>query len=535
MSDASKLNAIATAGHTLERAGWAARSYGTYSAEDVNRIVRTVADTAHAHAKKYAEWAVRETGFGVVEHKVIKNIACSRGIVETYAGHDFVTPRVDQQRKIVEVPRPAGVILAITPSTNPVASVYFKVLLALMTRNAVVISPHPMAQQCCNDAAQMLARAAVEAGAPDGIVQHVAEPTIPLVEALMADRRTNVILATGGTEVVRSAHRSGNPAIGVGPGNVPVLVDATADLRQAAKRLVDSKAFDNSVLCTNESVLIIEDSVADKFVREMERAGAFMLDADAAQRLRNYMFPFGKLNVDVVGKDASWIAEQAGFRAGPNTRVLVAPFDVAIPEEPLTHEKLSPVLGMIRVPNVTQGITTARAIVRIAGAGHSAAIHSTSPEAVMEYAAQVPVLRVVVNVGNSTGSSGLDTNLAPTMTIGTGFVGRSSLGENLQPKHLVNWSRIAYASSPTEVMPSFAGLSPWVDHHGSVPSYPYASNDEARSPLARGSEKSERFDALATRVASQLGESAATPGNDQQFREEIRRLVVEELSQLMKG
>jgi acyl-CoA reductase-like NAD-dependent aldehyde dehydrogenase len=326
--------------------------------------------------------------------------------------------------------------------------------------------------------------------------------------------------------VVRAAYGSGNPAIGVGPGNVPVLVDGTADLRAAAHRLVESKAFDNSVLCTNESVLIVEDSIADRFVRELERAGAGMLGADDAQRLRDFMFPYGRLNVEVVGKDAAWIAQQAGFRVGPRTKVLVAPFDVAVPEEPLTHEKLSPVLGMIRVPNPAAGIATARAIVRIAGAGHSAAIHSTNPATVMQYAADVPVLRVSVNVGNSTGSSGLDTNLAPTMTVGTGFVGRSALGENLQPKHLVNWTRIAYNNDPAEVMPTYAGLSPWRDHHSPVPPYPLASNDQRAIVLP--------VDAVVDRLAARAPASGASV-DDAVFREQVRRLVVEELSNLTKG
>ena len=258
---------IAAAGHMLERAAWAARAFATYSSNDVDRIVRAVADAAHSAAHKYAEWAVRETGFGVVEHKVRKNEACSRGIVETYAGHDYVSPRVRPDYKIIEVPRPAGVVLALTPSTNPIATLNFKILLSLMTRNAIVISPHPMAKECSADAADRLVQAAVAAGAPDGIIQCVAEPTIPLVEALMADVRTKVIVATGGTGVVRAAYSSGNPAIGVGPGNVPVLVDATADLKLAASRIVESKAFDNSVLCTNESVLIVEESVAAPLVR----------------------------------------------------------------------------------------------------------------------------------------------------------------------------------------------------------------------------------------------------------------------------
>lgn len=520
--------APAAAGHMLERARWAARAFSSYTAADVERIVRAVADAAFANAERYAEWAVTETGFGVVEHKTRKNEISSRGVLDTYAGQDFVTPRLRVEDKIVEVPRPAGVVLALTPSTNPVSTVFFKVILGLMTRNAVVVSPHPMAKGCCLDAAELLARAAVQAGAPDGVVQCVAEPTIPLIEALMSDVRTNVILATGGTGVVRSAYSSGNPAIGVGPGNVPVLVDATADIKAAARRLVESKAFDNSVLCTNESVLVVEDSVADELAREMERAGAAILNHADTDRLRDYMYPGGRLNVAAIGKDAAVIGQQAGIRVGPKTKVLIAPFDVAIPDEPLTHEKLSPVLGMVRVPDVQSGIATARAIVRIGGAGHSAAIHSTNPTTVMQYTADVPVLRVSVNVGNSTGSSGLDTNLAPTMTIGTGFAGRSSLGENLHPKHLVNWARIAYNADPAEAMPSFDGLNPWRDHRGPVPAYPLASNDD-RAPAGSG------IDAVIERLSARVAPNGSNTGDETAFREQVRRLVIEELSHLIKG
>lgn len=529
--------ATAQAGHMLGLARWASRTYATYSAADVARIVTAVAKSAHEHARHYAEWAVRETGFGVVEHKQRKNEACSLGLVEAYASEDFVSPRTDVDRKILEIPRPAGVVLALTPSTNPIATVYFKVLLALMTRNAVVVSPHPMAKECCADAAATMARAAVESGAPAGIVQCVTEPTIPLVEALMSDVGTNVILATGGTAVVRAAYGSGSPAIGVGPGNVPVVVDATADLRAAAGQLVDSKAFDNSVLCTNESVLIVEDAIGDRLLKELERNGALLLDEASAARLRAFMFPYGQLNVEVVGKSAPWIAQRAGVRAGPRTRVLIAPFDVAVPEEPLTHEKLSPVLGMIRVRDAAEGIATARAVVRIAGSGHSAAIHSTDPETIMEFAASVPVLRVSVNVGNSMGSSGLDTNLAPTMTIGTGFVGRSSLGENLHPKHLVNWVRAAWNSDTSVLMPDFAGMAPWRDHAVPVPPYPVASNNpgalgDPEVPADHGS----RYRTVGLAASGDRARGSANQhAEDDRFREEIRRLVLEELSQLIKG
>jgi acyl-CoA reductase-like NAD-dependent aldehyde dehydrogenase len=542
MSDVAEKAQIAAAGHLLERARWAANAFGDYSSSDVSRIVSAVAEAAYASARRYAEWAVRETGFGVVEDKVRKNEACSRGIVEYYASDDFVSPRLDLPHKIVEVPRPAGVVLALTPSTNPIATLYFKVLLGLMTRNAVLISPHPLAKACCADAADELARAATDAGAPDGIIQVVREPTIPLVESLMADDRTNVILATGGIGVVRAAYGSGNPAIGVGPGNVPVLVDGTADIAAAARLIVESKAFDNSVLCTNESVLIVQDSVADRLASEMQRAGAAILDRPSAERLSEFMFPHSRLNVDVVGKSAGWIAQQAGLRVDPKAKVLVAPFEVAVPEEPLTHEKLSPVLGMIRVTSADRGIETARAVVRIAGAGHSAAIHSNDAATVMRYAARVPVLRVAVNVGNSTGSSGLDTNLAPSMTIGTGFVGRSSLGENLQPKHLLNWTRIAYNAVPGAAMPDFANLSPWHERSGSVPAYPVASNDQLDAHGPRRQLQGPA--ASANGVPVEVSGLSAQPvqdspghvtGEQERFRAEIRRLVLDELSQLMKG
>ena len=445
----------------LQRAHWAATAFAAYDPQRTRRIVEAAADAAYQNAQRYAEWAVKETGMGVVEHKRIKNEACSRGVVDWYAGHDYVSARIDAEARIVELPRPAGVVLALTPSTNPIATVFFKVLLALMTRNAVVVSPHPMAREVSADAVHTLAQAAVAAGAPDGCVQVVEEPTIPLIEALMSDPTTDVILATGGVAVVRAAYRSGNPAIGVGPGNVPVLVDHTADLAAAARRLADSKAFDNSILCTNESCVIVEEPIAAEFERELGRNGAQVLNEADTAAVRDAVYPEGRMSLELVGKDAQTLAAAAGVRVQAQTRVLVTPFPLVVPEEPLAREKLFPLLGLVRVPDARRGIDAALAMLRIGGAGHSAVIHSRDPRTIMAYGAAVKVLRVAVNVGGSTGSAGLDTNLAPTMTIGTGFFGRSSLGENLEPRHLVNWTRIAYTSDPAEVFADFAGLEPW--------------------------------------------------------------------------
>jgi acyl-CoA reductase-like NAD-dependent aldehyde dehydrogenase len=443
----------------LQRARWAASVYAEYDRERTRRVVEAVAEVAYQNAERFGVMAVEETGMGVAEHKRRKNEACSRGIVERYAGEDFVGVQVDAEAKIVAVPKPAGVVLALTPSTNPIATVYFKVLLSLMTRNAVVVSPHPLARRVCAEAVHLLSEAAVAAGAPDGCLQVVEEPTIPLVEALMSDEGVDVIVATGGTAVVRAAYRSGNPSLGVGPGNVPALVDATADVAQAARCLADSKAFDNSILCTNESAAIVEERVADALERELARNGAHVLGEEEAAAVREALYPEGRIATAYAGKDAAALAEAAGIRVPPATRVLVAPFPQVVPEEPLALEKLFPLLGLVRVPDAARGIDAARALLRIGGAGHSAVIHSTDPRTILAYGAAVRVLRVAVNAPGSTGSSGLDTSLAPTMTVGTGFFGRSSLTENLEPRHLTQWTRVAYATS--EPFGDFAGLEPW--------------------------------------------------------------------------
>ena len=510
----------------LARAHWAAGAFASYDRASVLRIAEAVATAAHAEARRYAEWAVAETGFGVVEHKVVKNEACSLGILEHYRNDDYVSPRIDPAGKILSLPRPAGVILALTPSTNPVCSVFFKVILALLTRNAIVVSPHPMAQGCCTDAARLLAAAATEAGAPDGAIQVVPDATIPLVEALMSDPVTDVIVATGGTAVVRAAHRSGNPALGVGPGNVPVLVDATADLPEAARRIADSKAFDNSILCTNESVLVVQEAVADRLVRELHRQQAALLDEAGRDRLRAYLFPDGRLNGEAIGKDAAWIADQAGIRVPPRTRVLLAPFDLVVTEEPLAHEKLCPVLGVVRTESADRGIEAARAVVRLGGAGHSAAVHSRDPGVIMRYGTRVPVLRIAVNAGNSTGSAGLDTNLAPSMTLGTGFVGRSSIGENLEPRHLVNWTRVAYNSDASVPFDDFAPITAFQAPDGPVPRYPHASNLAAAGEGTAGPAGPPPRDQAAVPAGGTAVPDAV--------RQQLRALIIEELEQLIK-
>ncbi|TAM09914.1 MAG: aldehyde dehydrogenase family protein [Nevskiaceae bacterium] len=512
----------------LTRAKWASEIFRGYDRERTQAIVQAVAQAAFEKAQEYAEWAVRETGFGVVEHKRFKAEASSRGLVEYYRDHDFVNPRVDHERMIVEIPRPAGVVFALAPATNPIATVYFKILSALMTRNAIVFSAHPASRECCNHATRLLAEVAERAGAPDGVIQAIDEPTIPLIDEFMRSDKTSVILATGGMAMVRAAYSSSNPALGVGPGNGPIVVDDTGDCKKTARYLVDSKSFDNGILCTADSIAIVYRSIAKQLRIEMERVGAYFCKEDEISLLREFMFGAGSLNVKgVVGRDAPLIARDAGIRVPLRTRILVAPIKKIGIDEPLSKEKLSPVLAWFVAAGKSEAFTQARATLRMTGAGHSAAIHSSDPQTVLDYATSVEAYRVIANTALSQGASGLTTNLAPTMTVGTGFFGRSSVGENVGPMHLVHWTRIAYAKDASIDISSFDGKQlKFSGPLASAPSDGVPGEDsgsraappaEPRAPVSPGNRR-------------QAGKGRPVEEHTEvDLRSEIRRLIAEEL------
>jgi len=497
----------------LEAAGWAASSYANFDRARVDAITRAAAEAGYTVAGVLAEAAVKETGFGVAAHKKIKNELTSRGLYELYRGEDFCSRRVIPEKKMVELPRPAGVIFGLTPSTNPVCTVFFKILLALMTRNAIVISPHPKAKVCSAEAARVMAQAAEKAGAPAGLVQVIEEPTLPLIDHIMKSPKINVILATGGTPMVRSAYSSGNPAIGVGPGNAPALVDATADVDLAARRIVESKSFDNSILCTNESVVVAEEAIADKLLVSLRSAGAYIAKPEEVDQLRELLFGLGSFNVDVLGKSAGEIGQKAGIRVPANAKIIIAEIDRVGIDEPLSKEKLCPVLGFVRAEHADAAITISRALIRLSGAGHSAAIHSHHPQTILKYAATVKALRVAVNAPCSQGAAGFATHLAPSFTIGTGFFGRSAIGENIEPRHLVNWTRIAYNDDASEKFDDFDGLAL---------SFPESTILGREAPVSLG---------VLQEGAEPNRPAAASGGGDEvaRLREEIRRMVLEEL------
>jgi acyl-CoA reductase-like NAD-dependent aldehyde dehydrogenase len=501
----------------LERARWASSVFRRYDRAATMAIVEAVAAAAHENAGRYADWAVEETGFGVAAHKKIKNELTAKPLVDFYRDADFVNPRVDAARRIVELPVPAGVIFALAPSTNPISTLNYKVLLSMMTRNAIVFSPHPAAKACCVDAAGTLMEAARAAGAPDAVIQIIDQPTIPMVEAFMRSPKTNVILATGGTAMVRAAYSSSNPAVGVGPGNAPVYVDPGAEIQKAAKRIVDSKSFDNSILCTNESVLITLPEAERQLAQAMKAAGAYLCSEEETGRVRRFLFHERGFNVEAIGRDATWIAQECGIRVPANTRILMTPIGQIGVEEKLSREKLCPVLAFHVAKNREQAMAQARAVLMLSGAGHSAAIHASDERVVMRYAAAVPAYRVVVNAPCSQGAAGFATNLAPSFTIGTGYWGKSSVGENIGPQHLVHWQRIAYANDPGEVFGNFEGLSPGFE--GPLPEAPSDGVPGSPRPARRG---------------GAVAGGAGTGGIDGASREELRRLIAEELRDLLK-
>ncbi len=493
----------ARADMVLECSRWAAAVFQRYDRARTYAIAEAVAEAAQAKAADYAAWTVRETGFGVVAHKTIKNELSSLPLVHHYRDWDFVDPRVDERNKIVEIPRPAGVIFALVPSTNPISTIYFKVLSALLTRNAIVVSPHPAARQCSVDAVRMLAAAAVDAGAPEGAIQVIERPTLPLIDEFMRSPKTDVILATGGSAMVRAAYSSANPAIGVGPGNAPVYVDPSADPKQAAGMIVDSKSFDNSVLCTNESVLFVLDQCERTLVPALKQAGCHVCDQQETDRLRRYLFHERGFNVEALGRDAPWIAAEAGIKVKPRTKVLVTPIHLIGVDEPLSREKLCPVLSLYVAKGQAQVLTQARALLRLAGAGHSAAIHASDPAIIRRYAMAVEAYRVVVNAPCSQGAAGFATHLAPTFTIGTGYFGRSSIGENIGPQHLVNRTRIAW-NKDVDLTLDLRALTR-IEHRGPLP------------------------DAPADGVPGRSASPAVPPSADSSLRDEIRRIIAEEL------
>ncbi|OHB56307.1 MAG: hypothetical protein A2Y07_00150 [Planctomycetes bacterium GWF2_50_10] len=430
----------------LVAAQTAASEFKSFDKTQVEKILHAVASAASDKAEFYAEWSVRETGFGCVEDKLKKNMRNSLGLLEAYKCSDFIDSQIDEQKKIISFPKPAGVVVALAPCTNPVATIYYKAMISLMTRNAVIFCPHPASKDCCSHAADLVAAAAEAAGAPRGVIQVLRNPSIPVVNELMQSRLTNLILATGGPAMVRAAYSSGNPAMGVGPANVACYVHHTADLDRAAETIVFGNSYDNSLPCTCESVVLVDNDVADQLKFKLQSSGAYFVKPSEEASLRSLLFDSHETDKCEMplGKSAKWLADKAGIAIPEGTKSLVIEIDTIGESEPVSKEKMFPVLGFIRVADHNEAIAHAQSMLSLMGKGHSAVVHAEDPKVVVEYGRSLPVCRIAVNTSGAAGSAGVTTNLGRSSVIGTGYFGGGSIDENVGPKHLVQWTRVAY-------------------------------------------------------------------------------------------
>jgi acyl-CoA reductase-like NAD-dependent aldehyde dehydrogenase len=438
------LAALQEARDLLQRARVAADAWVRLSPEKAWQVAEDVAAAMLPKAAFYAEWAVRETRIGKVADKVLKNRMACQSTVDGWRGVPLGGARRDPALRVVEIGRPAGVIVGLSNSTSPVATILFKSLMALMTRNAIVFSPHPVALACCADAVREIESAARRAGAPAHAVQLLSRPTMDATQALMRDERCDLIVATGGTPMVRAAYASGNPTIGVGGGNVPVYVDRSADVAALAPTLVRDKDFDHGSPCSAPSVVLVDRPNAQALKDCLVAHGVRWCTAEEATRVQAHAWPGGRFNPKVVGRPAAEIAAAAGVRVAPDTAALILPLDEPEPGHPLLREKLSPLLTFVIVEGMEGALAVARMMLEHGGAGHTAGIHTADAAQAVAWGAALDYYRVIVNGSTVFGSTGGDTGLPHTFTIGTGFAGRSSVDSNVGPDLLVNWKRVAF-------------------------------------------------------------------------------------------
>jgi len=441
------VNSVETLLEKITEIKQAQEVFATYSQEQVDKIFAAAALAANKKRIPLAKMAQAETGMGVVEDKVIKNHYAAEYIYNAYK--DTRTCGVlerDEAFGITKIAEPLGVIAAIVPTTNPTSTAIFKALLALKTRNGIIFSPHPRAKKSTIEAAGIILEAAVAAGAPKGIIGWIDEPTIELSERVM--KEANIILATGGPGMVRAAYSSGKPAIGVGAGNTPAIIDDTADLKTAVSSILVSKTFDNGMICASEQAVIVLDKVYNDVKKEFTLRGAYFLDKEQTQKTREILLVNGALNAKIVGQTAYTIAKLAGFEVPVETKILVGEVESVELTEAFAHEKLSPVLAMYRAKTFDEAVTKAEKLVADGGFGHTSSIYIDAVNEkvkIDKFTQAMKTCRILVNTPSSHGGIGdlYNFKLAPSLTLGCGSWGGNSVSENVGVKHLINIKTVA--------------------------------------------------------------------------------------------
>lgn len=476
----------------------AQRAFQFTSQEEVDRICEAMVTAAMREAARLGQLAHEETGFGHPDHKRIKNEFAARDVWESIK--DVPTCGVlrrDDARKVVEIGWPVGVVVALTPSTNPTSTAIFKILIAVKARNACIVAPHPSATSCTLDAVRVMVEAGEAAGMPVGLVSCLTEVALAGTQELMSHYATSLILATGGPGMVKAAHSVGKPALGVGPGNVPVYVDRSADIVAAATDIVDSKSFDCSTICATEQTVIADRPIADELKRLMQERGAHWLSREDADRLGSKMFrPNGMMLAEYVGRTPQAIGALAGISVPPSARILVADLDGVGPAYPLSREKLTTVLGFVVEDGWHAGCERSIQLLTFGGDGHSLVIHSRDEESILAFGIEKPAFRILVNTWGSLGGVGATTGVMPSMTLGPGGIGGAVVSDNITVHHLLNIKRLAYHLRDAPLGAARSGP-------GSVAS---TAAQEAFAPASSGAEGSLDAEAIERLVKMVLAE-----------------------------
>lgn len=439
--------------NAVKRAKEAQLQYMSFTQDQVDAIVKQAADAAYAKSLSLARMAVEETGMGIVEHKKIKNEVGSKAVYESIKDEKTVgIIRVDQVNKVTEIAYPYGVIAGIIPTTNPTSTAIFKALIALKTRNAIVVSPHPRAVKCTIEALKIVNEAAVQAGAPEGLIGWISKPSMSATNELMKHRDINLILATGGGGLVRAAYSSGKPAYGVGPGNVPCYIEKTAKVAQSVRMIIDSKSFDNGTICATEQSIVVDRNIKEMTMRELKNNGAYLLNNREKAVLEKVISPSpGKLNPDIVGQSAVKIASMAGIQVPDDTRVLIAEETGIGKDIPFSIEKLSPVFALYTAESFQEAKEICLQLLNLGGRGHSLSLHTNNHEVAKEFALEMPVSRMMVNTLSSIGAVGATTGLMPSLTLGCGSFGGNITSDNVTARHLINIKRMAYGTKEVTI------------------------------------------------------------------------------------
>jgi acetaldehyde dehydrogenase (acetylating) len=420
-----------------------------FTQEQVDKIIKAMADAGYEASEKLARMANEESGFGTWQDKLIKNQFGTRNVYESIKNLRTVGIIGEEENgKVLKIAVPMGVVCALVPSTNPTSTAMYKALISLKGRNGIVASPHPRTSNCTAESLKILEDAAINAGAPAGLIQCLSEPTIEGTDALMKDKNIAIILATGSNPMVKAAYSAGKPAYGVGSGNVPAFIERTANYQKAVADIIYGTCFDNGTLCSSEQSMIVDEPIEEQVRDEVISQGGYFVTADEKNKLGKAVQTNFRINPEIVGKSAKYIANYAGFQVPDNTKVLMADCFEVGRSEPLSMEKLSPILAYYKVNGWLEGCHKCIDLLKFGGIGHTMVIHSNDQPIIMKFALEKPAFRILVNTVGSMGAVGYTTALDPSLTLGPGTWGGSIISDNVTAKHLINVKSLAFETNP---------------------------------------------------------------------------------------